>query len=206
LNHAAVRRTVAGVEPTFFATPADFRSWLEANHDSAGELLVGFWKKGSGKPSVDWPEARDQALCFGWIDGVRRSLGEESYTIRFTPRRPGSLWSRVNIARFEALKAAGRMTPAGERAFAGGKERTGHYSYENAPRELAPDETERFRANAAAWADFEARPPSYRKMVLHWVTSAKKPETRARRLATLIEDSAAGRKIAGVDIGRKRNG
>lgn len=192
------------MSPTFFAKAADFRRWLDAHHGSTDELLVGLWKKGNGKPSIDWPEARDQALCFGWIDGVRRSLGEESYTIRFTPRRPGSLWSRVNIARFEALKAAGEMTDAGERAFAEGKERTNHYSYENAPRELAPEEEALFRANEAAWADFSARPPSYRKMVLHWITSAKRPETRARRLATLIEDSAAGRKIAGVDIGRKR--
>jgi uncharacterized protein YdeI (YjbR/CyaY-like superfamily) len=190
--------------PTFFQTQADFRRWLETNQAREHELLVGFWKKGSGRPSIDWPEARDQALCFGWIDGVRHSLGEESYTIRFTPRRPGSLWSRVNLERFEALQAAGQMTEAGERAYAARKERTDHYSYESAPRELAPEEEKLFRSNEAAWADFGARPPSYRKMVLHWVTSAKKPETRARRLATLIEDSAAGRKIAGVDIGRKR--
>jgi uncharacterized protein YdeI (YjbR/CyaY-like superfamily) len=186
------------MKPAFFAEPADFRAWLDAHHGSADELLVGFWKKGSGRPSIDWPEARDQALCFGWIDGVRRSLGEESYT-RFTPRRPGSLWSRVNIARFEALKAARQMTPAGERAFEQGKERTDHYSYENAPRDLAPEEEKMFRANAAAWADFSARPPSYRKMALFWVTSARKPDTRARRLATLIEDSAAGRKIGGAE-------
>jgi uncharacterized protein YdeI (YjbR/CyaY-like superfamily) len=191
-------------KPVYFETRADFRRWLETNQAREHELLVGFWKKGSGEPSIDWPEARDEALCFGWIDGVRRSLGEESYTIRFTPRRPKSVWSRVNIARFEALQAAGQMTPAGERAFAEGHEQTDHYSYEKAPRELAPEEERLFRENEAAWADWERRPPGYRKMVLHWVTSAKRPETRARRLATLIEDSAAGRKIAGVDIGRKR--
>ena len=185
-------------EPAFFATEADFRHWLSANHATAPELLVGFWKKGSGKPSIDWPQARDQALCFGWIDGVRKSLGDSAYTIRFTPRRTGSIWSRVNIERFKALKAAGQMTDAGERAFDEGKERTDHYSYENAERSLSPEEEELFRANEAAWKDFEGRPAGYRKMMLFWITSAKKPETRAKRLATLIEDSAAGRKVAGT--------
>ena len=103
--------------PTFFESEADFRRWLAANPDKADELLVGFWKKASGKPSIDWPQARDQALCFGWIDGVRKSIDDERYTIRFTPRRRGSIWSKVNLERFAALKAAGRMTPAGERAF-----------------------------------------------------------------------------------------
>ena len=188
--------------PTFFATAADFRRWFEANHATAPELLVGFWKKGSGKPSIDWPQARDQALCFGWIDGVRKSLGEDAYTIRFTPRRKGSVWSKVNLERFEALEAAGLMTAAGERAFTGKEDRS-HYSYESAPRQLEPEEEALFRGNAAAWADWEKRPPGYRRTVLHWVTGAKKPETRARRLATLIKDSAAGRKIAGFEIGRK---
>ena len=193
------------MEPTYFATAAAFRAWLEANHDSAAELLVGFRKKATGLASIDWPEARDQALCFGWIDGVRRSMGDDAYVIRFTPRRTGSLWSRVNIGRYEALKTAGLMTPAGERAFAEGKERTNHYSYENELRSLKPEEEKQFRANAAAWNDFEQRSPSYRKMALFYVTSAKKPETRARRLATLIEDSAAGRKLAGADSGRKKS-
>jgi len=189
--------------PTFFATEADFRRWLSANHDKDDELLVGFWKKASGKPSIDWPQARDQALCFGWIDGVRKSIDEQAYTIRFTPRRRGSIWSKVNVARFEALKAKGLMTEAGETAFAMGREDRSHYSYESAPRELSAEETATFRENAAAWADWEKRPPGYRKLVLHWVTSAKKPETREKRLATLIEDSAAGRKIGAVDISRK---
>jgi len=191
------------VEPTFFATEADFRRWLAANHDSAPELLVGFWKKATGRASIDWPEARDQALCFGWIDGIRRSLGEESYTIRFTPRRQGSIWSKVNVARYAALKADGRMTEAGVRAYEDNKGRRGVYAYENAQRELSDAETAAFRGNEAAWADWEKRPPGYRKVVLHWVNSAKKPETRARRLATLIADSAAGRKIGGVEIGKK---
>ena len=192
------------MDPVFFATAADFRAWLERHHQSADELLVGFRKKHTGKPSIDWPEARDQALCFGWIDGVRQSLGPDSYTIRFTPRRPGSVWSKVNVARFAALKAEGAMTPAGEREFAAGKENRSHYSYESEARKLAPDEIAQFQANTAAWEDWEKRPPGYRKVALHWVTSAKRPETRARRLATLIEDSAHGRNIGGVDIGRKR--
>jgi uncharacterized protein YdeI (YjbR/CyaY-like superfamily) len=190
-------------DPAFFPTEADFRNWLAANHDRADELLVGFRKKATGRPSIDWPQARDQALCFGWIDGIRKSIDEESYTIRFTPRRPGSVWSRVNIGRFEALKAEGQMTEAGDRAFAAGKEHRSHYSYESEARELSREEMRLFRENKAAWADWENRPPGYRKLVLHWVTSARKPETRARRLAILIEDSAAGRKIAGVDISRK---
>lgn len=189
-------------EPTYFATPAALRDWLEANHETAAELLVGFWKKGSGKPSVDWPQARDQALCFGWIDGVRRSLGDEAYTIRFTPRRKDSTWSKVNVERFNALTAEGLMTPAGGRAFEA-KGRSGIYAYENELKELTEDEIALFRGHAAAWADWEGRPTGYRKTVLNWITTAKRPETRARRLATLIEDSAAGRKIAGYDVGRK---
>jgi uncharacterized protein YdeI (YjbR/CyaY-like superfamily) len=191
--------------PTFFATEADFRRWLATNHTSAAELLVGFWKKGTGKPSIDWPQARDQALCFGWIDGVRKSLGNEAYTIRFTPRRKGSIWSKVNVARYEALTEAGRMTRTGVRAFEENKGKTGVYAYENQLKELTDAETAEFRRNKAAWADWERRPPGYRKVVLHWVTSAKKPETRARRLAILIEDSEAGRKIAGYDIGRNKD-
>ena len=191
------------MKPTYFDTPAKFRAWLEKHHTSAPELLVGFCKKHTGKPSIDWPQARDQALCFGWIDGVRKSLGPDSYTIRFTPRRPGSVWSKVNLERFAALKAEGAMTPAGEAAFAAGNENRSNYAYEAEVREFAPEQLERFKANATAWADWQKRPPSYRKVALHWVTSAKKPETRARRLATLIEDSAHGRKIAGVDIARR---
>jgi uncharacterized protein YdeI (YjbR/CyaY-like superfamily) len=191
-------------DPTFFPTEAEFRHWLAANHARAPELLVGFWKKATGKPSIDWPEARDQALCFGWIDGVRKSLGEDSYTIRFTPRRKGSIWSNVNVARYEALIAEGRMMPAGVRAYEENKGRQGVYAYENALKELSAAETAAFRKNKAAWSDWEARPSGYRRVVLHWIASAKRPETRARRLATLIEDSAAGRKIAGYDVGRKK--
>jgi len=184
-------------KPRFFATPADFRRWLEGHHETAPELLVGFWKKASGTPSIDWPQARDEALCFGWIDGIRKSLGAESYTIRFTPRRKGSIWSRVNVARYGALTEQGRMTGAGVRAYEENQGRSGVYAYENAQKELNAAETARFKGNKKAWADWVKRPPGYRKTVLHWIASAKRPETRARRLATLIEDSAAGRKIAG---------
>ena len=192
-------------QPTFFATAAEFRHWLEANHATAPELLVGFWKKGSGKPSIDWPQARDQALCFGWIDGVRKSLGEDAYTIRFTPRRKGSIWSKVNVERFNALKAAGSMTPAGERAYETNKAKSGLYAYERELAKLEPAEEALFRKNKAAWADWEKRPRGYRKTVLHWVTSAKKPGTRAKRLATLIDCCVNGEKIPGYDTGRKND-
>lgn len=190
--------------PTFFPTAAEFRRWLKANHATAPELLVGFWKKGSGKPSIDWPQARDQALCFGWIDGVRKSLGEDAYTIRFTPRRKGSIWSKVNVERFAALKGEGLMTPAGERAYEENKAKSGLYAYERELAKLEPAEEKLFRKDRAAWADWEKRPPGYRKTVLHWVTSAKKRETRAKRLATLIDCCAKGEKIPGYDIGKKR--
>ena len=190
--------------PVFFATEAEFRKWLASNHETVPELLVGFWKKGSGKPSIDWPQARDQALCFGWIDGVRRSLGDEAYTIRFTPRRKGSIWSKVNVERYAVLKAAGQMTPSGERAYEENKAKSGLYAYERELAKLAPEDEALFRASAGAWADWEQRPPGYRKTVLHWVTSAKRPETRAKRLATLIQSSAAKEKIPGYDIGKKK--
>jgi uncharacterized protein YdeI (YjbR/CyaY-like superfamily) len=194
---------VAPAESAFFPTEGDFRRWLQANHETAPELLVGFWKKSSGKPSIDWPQARDQALCFGWIDGVRKSLGEEAYTIRFTPRRKGSIWSKVNLDRFEALKSAGLMTPAGERALKESTGPKGVYSYEKPLTALAPEEEAQFRRNKAAWADWEKRPPGYRTVVLHWVTSAKRPETRAKRLATLINCCAQGEKIPGYDWQKK---
>ncbi len=195
--------TVVSNQPTFFPTPADFRRWFEANHETAPELLVGFWKKSTGKAYIDWPQARDQALCFGWIDGVRRSLGEDSYTIRFTPRRKGSIWSKVNVERYAALKADGLMTPAGERAYEENKHKSGLYSYEKPLASLAAGEERLFRKNKAAWKHWESQPPGYRKLVLNWITSAKRLETRAKRLATLIEDSAAGRRIAGYDWRKK---
>lgn len=186
-----------GVKPTFFATPADFRAWLEEHHDSAAELLVGFWKRDSGHPSITWPQSVDEALCFGWIDGVRRSLGPEAYTIRFTPRRPTSIWSAINVGRVQALEKAGLMREAGRRAFALRKEtKTGVYSFERKEAAaLAATEEAALRANARAAAFFDAQPPWYRRTALHWVVSAKRDETRGRRLAQLIADSAAGRTV-----------
>ena len=189
--------------PTFFPTEADFRRWLDANHATAPELLVGFWKKSSSKPSIDWPQARDQALCFGWIDGIRKSLGDDAYTIRFTPRRKGSIWSKVNVERYEALKSAGLMTPAGTRAYEENKHKSGVYAYENAQKDLTADEEKLFRSNNAAWADWEKRPPSYRRSALHWIMSAKKPETRAKRLGELIAVSAEGRRLPQYDWQKK---
>ena len=189
--------------PTYFPTEGEFRTWLQANHDNEPDLLVGFWKKSTGKPAIDWPQARDQALCFGWIDGVRRSLGDDAYTIRFTPRRKGSIWSKVNVERFAALKAEGLMTAAGERAHEENKGKSGLYAYERELASLSPEDEVQFRKNGKAWADWEKRPPGYRRVVLHWVTSAKRPETRAKRLAILIESSSRGEKIPGYDWQKK---
>jgi uncharacterized protein YdeI (YjbR/CyaY-like superfamily) len=185
------------VKPTFFAAPAEFRAWLVENHERESELLVGFHKKATGKPSITWPEAVDEALCFGWIDGIRRSLGDESYTIRFTPRKRRSTWSAVNIARAKELVAEGRMRPAGLAAFeARSDDRSAIYAYEQRHEtKLAPDQEREFRANERAWAFFETQPPWYRKNAIWWVVSAKREETRARRLRTLIEDSANGRRL-----------
>jgi uncharacterized protein YdeI (YjbR/CyaY-like superfamily) len=182
---------------TFFATPADFRAWLAENHETADELWVGFHKKATGKPSITWPEAVDEALCVGWIDGLRRSLGDESYMIRFTPRKPRSTWSAVNVARAEELAAQGRMQPAGLRAFeARTDDNSGIYAYEQRHEaRLEPEQEREFRANEQAWEYFRSRRPSYRKTAIWWVVSAKREETRARRLRTLIQDSAQGRTI-----------
>ncbi|WP_285751093.1 YdeI/OmpD-associated family protein [Lentzea sp. NBRC 105346] len=184
------------MEPKFFPTPADFRLWLSAHHSSASELLVGFYKKDSGRPSITWPESVDQALCFGWIDGVRRSLGPDAYTIRFTPRKAGSHWSNVNIARVAELRASGLMTPAGLAAFeARSPERSGRASFEQQDVALPSSFVAEFQAAAGAWEFWLAQPPGYRKTATWWVISAKREETRRKRLATLIEDSANGLRI-----------
>ena len=185
------------MKPRFFTTPDKFRAWLAKNHASADELLVGYHKKGSGKPSIDWPQSVDQALCFGWIDGVRRSLGETSYTIRFTPRRPGSVWSAINIARVRELTRQQQMTPAGEAAFARrSSTRSAIYAYEQrTTARLTAAETRQFKANAAAWKYFSTVAPSYRHKVLYWITSARKPETRVTRLKRVIAGCALGKKI-----------
>jgi uncharacterized protein YdeI (YjbR/CyaY-like superfamily) len=160
-------------------------------------VLVGFHKRHTGRPTLTWPESVDEALCFGWIDGVRHRVDEGRYTIRFTPRRRHSIWSRNNVRRVAELAAEGRMRPAGERAFEARRaDRSGLYSFEQASIAFAPAEIDHFKADAAAWAFFCAQPPGYRKVATHWVTSAKRPETRAKRLGTLIADSAAGQRIA----------
>jgi uncharacterized protein YdeI (YjbR/CyaY-like superfamily) len=191
------------VKPTFFETPADFRRWLKRNHDKASELLVGFYKKDSGRPSITWPESVDQALCFGWIDGVRKRIDDVSYTIRFTPRKRGSNWSAVNIRRVGELKL-GLMQPGGLKAF---EQRTAEksaiYSYENAPKELPAADEKKFRANKKAWTYFNAQPPSYRRVAIHWVVSAKREETRARRLALLIDDSSQERRLAAYTLEKR---
>jgi uncharacterized protein YdeI (YjbR/CyaY-like superfamily) len=184
------------MKPRFFATPAAFRAWLAKHHASAKELVVGFHKRHTGKPSLTWPQSVDEALCFGWIDGVRRRLHDGAYSIRFTPRKPTSTWSAINVARVAELERAGRMTDAGRRAFAArSAEKTGIYSYERATAKLAPHEARVLAANRAAASYFAAQPPWYRRACTHWIASAKRDETRARRLAQLIADSAAGRWI-----------
>jgi uncharacterized protein YdeI (YjbR/CyaY-like superfamily) len=182
--------------PEFFATPAEFEAWLEDHHETTTELLVGFHRRKSGRPSLTWAESVEVALCFGWIDGVRRGLDDDSYTIRFTPRKPDSHWSRINVAKAQELIADGRMRPAGRAAFERRRaDRTARASYErDEPAELEPDQEQRLRANEPAWAFFSTQPPWYRRTATHWVTSAKRPETRERRLQRLIEDSAAGRR------------
>ena len=194
------------MEPIYFATPAEFRAWLEANHESETELIVGFYKRASGVPSMTWPEAVDEALCFGWIDSVRHTVDQDRYTNRFTPRKPTSTWSAVNVRKVAALTKEGRMRPAGLRAFeARSESRTGIYSFEQGDEpQLAKDQQRRFRAEPEAWAFFSSTPPSYRRAATWWVISAKQETTRDRRLAQLIEDSRAGRRIKQLTPPSKR--
>jgi uncharacterized protein YdeI (YjbR/CyaY-like superfamily) len=184
-------------DPLFFEAPAELRDWFDANHETASELWLGSYKKATGKPSVQWSDAVDEALCVGWIDSVRYSLDSERSAQRFTPRRKGSNWSAVNIAKMAELTAQGRMRPAGLAAFEARTDaRSAVYSYEQRhDAAFAPDDEALFRADDGAWDWFQKRPASYRTAATYWVVSAKKPETRARRLATLIEDSAAGRTV-----------
>lgn len=184
------------MKPHFFATPADWRKWLEANHERETEVLVGFHKKDSGRPSITWPESVDGALCFGWIDGVRRSIDASSYTIRFTPRRRRSIWSKVNVKRAEELIALGLMQPAGLRAFEARQQvRSGVYSFEQEAIGFGKNQEREFKKNKDAWRFFQSQAPWYRRTATYWVISAKREETKARRLKILIEDSSAGRKI-----------
>ncbi|HEY1242044.1 MAG TPA: YdeI/OmpD-associated family protein [Bryobacteraceae bacterium] len=183
------------MKPRFFKTAADLRAWFEKHHDGADELLIGFYKKTSGRPSVTYPEALDQALAFGWIDGIRRRLDEEAYTIRFTPRRPGSIWSRVNVKRAEELVAARQMHTSGLRLFRErDPEKTAGYVRPE-PRTLDASLATALQANRKAAAFFEAQPPGYRNLMIGWIMNAKKEETRARRFANLIAHSEKGTRI-----------
>jgi uncharacterized protein YdeI (YjbR/CyaY-like superfamily) len=184
------------LKPKFFRTPADFRSWLEKNRATATELWVGFYKKDSGKPSITWPESVDQALCFGWIDGIRKAIDEISYQIRFTPRRRGSIWSAFNIKRAEELVRQKQMRPSGLKAFAARVEnKSGIYSYEQRSTELKQPYAKLLKKNKIASNFFEKQPPSYRKMIGWWIVSAKKEENRMARLAKLITGSAKGKRL-----------
>jgi uncharacterized protein YdeI (YjbR/CyaY-like superfamily) len=180
-------------EPIFFATAAEFRAWLEQHSASSDELVVGYWKTSSGRPSMTWAESVEEALCFGWIDGIRRSRDAESYTIRFTPRRPRSIWSNVNVATYARLVEQGRMTAAGTAAFERRRdELTGVYSGEQELQPLPADAVAALQAAPGAWEFWCAQPPSYRKPAAWWLISAKKAETRTKRLEALVADSAAG--------------
>jgi uncharacterized protein YdeI (YjbR/CyaY-like superfamily) len=193
------------MKPRFFRNQAAFRTWLARHHRSKRELLVGFFHVGSGKPSIMYPQARDEALCFGWIDGVRRNHDATSYTVRFTPRKADSTWSRVNIGRVKELRAEGRMAPAGLRAFeARDPKKAELYSFENPHRDLDAAAMRTFKANRKAWAWFAAQAPSYRRPAMWWVMAAKKEETRARRLTVLIASAARGEKAPPFQIGRKK--
>ena len=185
------------MSPTFFETALHFRTWLEVNHTSAAELIVGFRKVSTGMPSMTWPESVDEALCFGWIDGVRKRIDEASYQIRFTPRKRGSIWSLVNVNKVQELTKQGRMQPAGVAAFeAKSHDKTGVYAFEREkPAELAPVEVREFKKNRLAWKYFESAAPSYRRVMTHWVVSAKQTATRARRLEQLVQACAEQRRI-----------
>ena len=183
----------------FFRTPADFRKWLARHHGSRRELWVGYYKKGSGRPSMTWPESVDEALCFGWIDGLRKSVDAIRYTIRFSPRRPTSIWSAVNINRARELTAQGRMRPAGVQAFAKRKEqRSGIYAYEQRSATLVEPYAARLKKNRAAWKFFRAQPPYYQKRMNWWVVSARREATRLKRLKRLEEDSARGMRVGEI--------
>ena len=192
------------MEPITFETPEAFRRWLEQHHDTEAELWVGFLRKSTGRPSMTWAQAVDEALCFGWIDGQARRVNDTRWTIRFTPRRKGSVWSQRNIGRVEALTREGRMHPAGIQAFELRREDRSGYSYEQRHRAvLEPAFERRFRRDRKAWAWFEAKAPSYRQAAIRWVMTAKKEETRERRLRQLIEASAAGRTVPPLTPSRR---
>src|SRR5215213_5644034 len=186
------------MKPTFFKTPEAFRAWLEKHHKTADELWVGYYRKDTGKPTITWQESVDEALCFGWIDGIRKKISDEAYTNRFTPRRPGSKWSAINIAKMAALKKARRLHPAGVAAFEKRTEAKSRvYTYEQVSMVLDQDLEKRFRANQQAWMFFERQPPYYRKLMTGWLNGAKQETTRLRRLEKLIAACQSGRRIMG---------
>ena len=192
------------MKPVFFRTPTEFREWLGKYHATKDELLVGFYKRDSGKPSLTWPESVDQALCFGWIDGVRRRIDGLSYTIRFTPRRRGSIWSSVNIKRARTLIAQGQMRPAGLTAYEARRDnKSGIYSYEQRSVNLEEPYKELLKQNKTAWSHFQEQPPSYRKAASWWIVSAKKEGTRLKRLAKLTALSAEGKRLPHLTPGRQ---
>jgi uncharacterized protein YdeI (YjbR/CyaY-like superfamily) len=196
------------MNPIFFDSPSAFRRWLEKNHTTSNELYVGYYKKHTGKPSLTWPQSVDEALCFGWIDGIRRSWDEEGYIIRFTPRRKTSIWSAINLRRVPELIKEGRMRPAGLAIYeARNPEKANKYSFEQRETaKLPPAMVKQFRASKKAWAFFEAQPPGYRRLIAFYVVSAKQDATRQRRLERVIRDSAAGRRVGQFERARRSSG
>jgi len=193
------------MEPRFFKSQSDFRKWLEKNYAKEQELLIGFYKKSSGKASITYPEALDEALCFGWIDGVKKKLDDDAYVQRFTPRKPKSIWSNINCAHVERLKKSGKMTPAGLAAYAlRDPNKTGVYSFENRPRELSTAYKKVFQANKKAWEFFEKQPAGYKRLMIFRVMEAKQEETQRRRLAQLIDTSSQGMRIGLLTAKPKR--
>jgi len=182
--------------PTFFAKQSDLRKWFEKNHEKQTELLVGFYKVGSGKLSITWPQSVDEAICFGWIDGVRKSIDKDSYCIRFTPRRPTSIWSAINIKKVEELTKQGLMKPAGLASFEKREEKKSRiYAYEKEPATLDKNYEKTFKANKKAWTFFKSQAPSYQKVLVHWIMSAKQEATQISRLEKLISSSETGKKV-----------
>lgn len=185
------------MKPTFFANQSELRKWFEKNHDKEQELWVGYYKTGSGEPSITWPQSVDEALCFGWIDGIRKSLDQNSYVIRFTPRKPKSIWSAINIEKVEELTKLGLMHPAGIEAFNKRKEEKSRiYSFEQENIQLDKKYEKQLKQNKKAWQFFQSQPPSYQKPAMWWVMSAKQETTRQKRLDELIKDSEAGQRIS----------
>jgi uncharacterized protein YdeI (YjbR/CyaY-like superfamily) len=194
-------------KPTFFSSPADLRGWLKAHHGDTPELWFGFLKKTTGRAGLTYKEALDEALCYGWIDGVRKTIDAERYMIRFSPRKPDSFWSRVNTRRAEELIKLKKMAAPGRKAFERrDATRNSEYSYERETATLSPAEQKLFRANRKAWEFFQALPPYARRMSAWFVVSARRPETRQKRLLRLIGDSAAGRRLDGLGPKPARGG